>query len=68
MIEMDPVNYDHKEVNIGCTKVGNGGDLVNMMRLDSLKLESVRFIKLDIQGREEHFLDGAAATLAKSAK
>lgn len=66
MIEMDAVNYDHKEVNIGCTKVGHGGDSVNMMRLDSLKLESVRFIKLDIQGCEERFLDGAAATIAKS--
>lgn len=66
MIQMDAVDYDHSQVNIGCTKVGQGGDPATMMRLDSLKLEAVKFIKLDIQGCEEGFLTGAAATIANS--
>lgn len=66
VIQMDAVDYDQSQVNIGCTKVGQGGDTATMMRLDSLKLEGVKFIKLDIQGCEESFLTGAAATIAKS--
>ncbi|MBI2815137.1 MAG: FkbM family methyltransferase [Opitutae bacterium] len=66
MVSMDAVDYDHGQVNIGGTKVGQGGDTAAMMRLDSLKLEAVKFIKLDIQGCEESFLTGAAATIAKS--
>ena len=66
MIQMDAIDYDRSDINIGCTKVGRGGDSAPMMRLDSLNLENVKFIKLDIQGCEERFLDGAAATLAKS--
>lgn len=66
MVQMDAVDYDQGQVNIGCTKVGQGGDSAPMMRLDSLKLAAVKFIKLDIQGCEEGFLTGATATIAQS--
>ncbi|MBI2751352.1 MAG: FkbM family methyltransferase, partial [Burkholderiales bacterium] len=66
MVQMDAVDYDHSQVNIGGTKVGQGGATATMMRLDALKREAVKFLKLDIQGCEENFLTGAAATIAKS--
>ncbi len=65
-IQMDPVNYDAGGVNIGMTKVGGGGDHVMIKRLDSMGLQKVAFIKLDVQGCEVKFLDGAAQTIAAS--
>jgi FkbM family methyltransferase len=65
-VEMDPINYDAAWVNIGATKVGKGGDPVQVLPLDSLNCPDVRFIKVDVQGSELNFLLGAAKVLDNS--
>jgi hypothetical protein len=66
IVQMDAVDYDQNQVNIGCTKIGNGGDSVLMISLDTMGLQNVKFIKVDIQGSEENFLIGARTTIATS--
>ncbi len=58
-VQMDAVDYFARHVNIGDTKIGNGGDQVEMRTLDSFNLSNLSFIKLDVQGSELAVLKGA---------
>jgi hypothetical protein len=57
----------------GLTRLANagesGGEAVHVTTLDRFveqhALNAVHFIKVDIEGAEEQFLDGAAATIAR---
>ena len=65
-VQMDPISFTDEFVNnIGATKVGQGGDVVEAITLDSLNLDSLSFIKIDIQGCELKFLQGAKNTIKK---
>jgi FkbM family methyltransferase len=49
MIQMEYVDVDRQQgVNIGATKVGNGGDMVEMLKLDNVITSGVSFIKMDV--------------------
>lgn len=65
-IQMDYVDYDAAGINIGGTKVGNGGENVDLVRLDDIITEGVSFIKIDIQGSEVALLEGATELINKS--
>jgi hypothetical protein len=67
VIQMDYVDIDNRRgVNIGGTKVGTGGDMVEMVKLDNLAIENVSFIKIDVQGSEVMLLRGAEELIKKS--
>lgn len=65
-VRMGRVNFDAPGVNIGGTKVGGTGDMVEMIKLDDVVAETVSFIKLDVQGSEVLLLDGAQQLIQKS--
>jgi FkbM family methyltransferase len=48
----------------GLVKVGRGGDPVELRTLDSFHLKGVSFLKIDVEGYEEHVLEGARRTIA----
>lgn len=60
-IEMNPALPD----NEGATAIGQGGDPAPMITLDSLNLENVSFIKIDVENYEYEVLKGAEKTIRK---
>jgi FkbM family methyltransferase len=56
---MAPVDYNLDWVNIGDTSIGNGGEQVDVYKLDDLLVDNINFIKLDVQGYELFTLKGA---------
>jgi len=70
-IQMDYVNIDQPDSNIGCTKIGEGGDKSRMLTIDQviesqgLQNANITFIKADIQGCEVKMLEGAVKTIAR---
>lgn len=61
-IEMFPSTWG----NEGGTPIGAGGDKAEMITLDSLQLNDVSFIKIDVENFEDHVLNGAVETLARN--
>jgi FkbM family methyltransferase len=55
---MSPVAYENGWVNIGDTSVGDGGEAVDVRTLDELQIQSLNFIKMDVQGYELFALQG----------
>ncbi len=51
------------EGNEGGTAIGAGGDKVELRTLDSFGFRNLSFVKIDVEGYEDHVLDGAARTL-----
>ncbi|MFY9314273.1 MAG: FkbM family methyltransferase [Burkholderiales bacterium] len=49
--------------NEGGTAIGVGGDRVELRTLDSFGFRNVSFIKIDVEGYEDHVLAGAAQTI-----
>ena len=47
-------------------KVGNGGEKVEMLKMDNFNFVNVKFIKIDVQGYELEVLKGAEKTVAAS--
>ena len=56
---MRPVDYESSWVNIGDTSIGDGGEEVNIYKLDDFEFNQVNFIKMDVQGYELFTLEGA---------
>lgn len=52
--------------NEGGTPIGKGGDIAEMITLDSLNLENVSFIKIDVENFEYEVLVGAEQTIRKN--
>lgn len=68
IIQMDYVDVDHPiGVNIGATKIGKYGDMVEMIKIDDVIQNGVSFMKIDVQGSEVFLLDGAE-NLIKNAR
>jgi FkbM family methyltransferase len=61
---MSPVNYESPWVNIGDTSIGDGGEEVNIYKLDDFEFDQVNFIKMDVQGYELFALEGAKELLS----
>lgn len=51
--------------NGSASKVGTGDAFIDARTLDSFQLNSVDLIKVDIEGSEERFLDGAVDTIER---
>ena len=49
--------------NEGGTAIGAGGDKVELRTIDSFGFRNVSFMKIDVEGFEDHVLDGAAQTI-----
>lgn len=60
-----PNYHDQGHVNFGDVRVGQSGQLVDQKRLDDFEFEDLIFIKIDVQGYEEHVIDGAINTINK---
>jgi hypothetical protein len=60
-IHDDGNQYDKEQLN-----VENTGELVNIITLDSLNLGKISLIKVDIEGYEKEFLEGAKNTILKN--
>jgi FkbM family methyltransferase len=56
---MRSVDYELSWVNIGDTSIGEGGEEVNIYKLDDFEFPQVNFIKIDVQGYELFALEGA---------
>lgn len=52
--------------NEGGTPVGKGGDRVELRPIDSFGFRNVSFMKIDVEGFEDHVLEGAKLTIAKN--
>ncbi len=61
-----PIVYgEGPEMNLGGVSIGEGGQPVPMVRIDSLGLKSCDFIKLDVEGAEGLVIQGAADTIRR---
>jgi FkbM family methyltransferase len=65
-VQMDPVDVDQPDINIGATKLGQQGEDCQMVMLDNNLVSEVKFIKIDVQGCEVALLSGAQELLKKS--
>ena len=54
---------DYQTRNYGGVSVGQGGERVSMISIDSLNLTSCQFIKIDVEGFEPLVIQGASKTL-----
>jgi FkbM family methyltransferase len=61
-IQMNPRN----PVNEGGTSIGEGGDFVEMITLDSLNLQNVSLIKVDVEHYEYFVFKGAKETILRN--
>lgn len=60
------IDYDDDNLrNYGGLQVGYNGEKVDMISIDSLKLNNVKMIKIDVEGCEKMVLYGAKDTIAK---
>ena len=51
------------DVNAGASHVGDGGQLINVVALDSMPFQRLNFIKMDVEGMELRALLGAKKTI-----
>lgn len=66
IVQMDPLDLDSSSVNIGGTKIGGGGENVEMVKLDQIVTNGVSFVKIDVQGSEVSLLEGADKLIKNS--
>lgn len=64
---MEPIenrrNHEYNVISLGSVSLGEGGEEVQMITLDSLKLRDCDFIKMDVEGAESMVLRGAKRTI-----
>lgn len=65
MLNMSPINYN-ESVNVGDLSIGLGGEIVEVRTLDSLTLNKVDIIKIDVQGFEKFVIEGGVDTINKN--
>lgn len=65
-VEMEKVDYNSELVNIGNTKITKIGGNIEMITVDSLKLDSISFMKIDTQGSEMNVLRGSVNSIINS--
>lgn len=56
----------HKTINYGGMRLGQGGEEVRAITLDSLNLKNVSLIKVDVQGAEQLMFYGARDTIRRN--
>jgi len=62
----EPIVYGEGPImNLGGVSIGEGGQPVPMIRIDSLGLTSCDYMKLDVEGAEGLVIQGAANTIRK---
>jgi FkbM family methyltransferase len=54
-----------RELNLGGVSIGVGGEEVEMVTIDSLKLDSLDYIKIDVEGAESLVFMGGEETIKK---
>lgn len=58
---MNPIT----DVNIGGISIGQGGEKVDMITIDSLNLPGCDYMKIDVEGYETYVIEGALQTIQK---
>lgn len=67
LIQMDYIDVDDPNgINVGGTKVGSGGDITRMVRLDEFSIKNIAFMKIDVQGSEVKLFNGGMNTINES--
>ncbi len=61
-VEMNP----YCPTNEGGVGIGSGGDPVEQITLDSLNLNNISFMKIDVEGNEEEVIAGARETILRN--
>lgn len=56
---------DNGPINLGGIGIGIGGELVNVIKIDDLKLENVSVLKIDVEGFEKNVIYGAMNMIKK---
>lgn len=49
--------------NLGGVQIGSGGESVQMVKIDELKMPCCDFVKIDVEGYEPHVIEGAKLTI-----
>jgi hypothetical protein len=65
-VDGNSVNIDYNSedgINYGAVGLGDGGENVNMVTIDSLNLQQCDYIKIDVEGAEILVLTGALNTI-----
>jgi FkbM family methyltransferase len=60
-----PNYHEQGDVNFGDVRISHSGDVVEQKRLDDFEFTDLVFIKIDVQGYEEHVINGAIKTIQK---
>jgi len=63
---LSPINYHENGLNIGDLGVGLNGENIEIITLDSINIEKVDLIKIDVQGYENFVIEGATKTIEKN--
>jgi hypothetical protein len=64
--DMADMVKSNQPVNYGGMSLGNDGELTQARAIDSLGLNNVSFIKIDVQGAEKMVIYGARETIKRS--
>jgi len=65
VVAMNDIDFLQDNVNIGDTRVGSGGDVVETHTLDHFQFKGVKLIKMDVQGYELLALKGAKKLISE---
>jgi hypothetical protein len=64
-LEESPKMHIQNIYNMGGRKIGDGNAITNMITIDSLNLERVDYMKIDVEGAEHLVIAGAERTIKK---